>query len=315
MTAQLIDGKAFAQGIRDKVGAAVGRIKQQHGLTPGLAVVLVGDDPASQTYVRNKQKALQEAGMYSRDVRLSAATDCEELLSEINKLNADASIHGILVQLPLPRKEDTEAVINAVDPAKDVDGFHDVNVQKLKEGRDGAVPCTPLGCLLLLKSRLGDDLSGKQAVVLGRSKIVGAPMAELLRREGCKVEVCHSQTPDPAAVTRGGDIVVAAVGKVNLVRGDWIKKGAIVIDVGINSITKPDGKPGLAGDVAREEVMETASAVTPVPGGVWPMTIACLVYNTLKAACAQKGIDCPLSEKDLYQVQAPETAFPASAKA
>lgn len=286
MTANIIDGKAFAADLRSKIADAVTTLKAQHNITPGLAVVLVGDDPASHVYVRNKGKMTVEAGMNSYDHRLPADATREQILAKVQELNNDPQVHGILVQLPLPRKEDETIIINAIDPAKDVDGFHAINVGKLATGQDGMVPCTPLGCLMLLKNELG-DLSGRHAVVVGRSNIVGKPMANLLLQENCTVTVVHSKTQFIKEHTRRADILVAAMGKPEMIDGDWLESGAVIIDVGINRITLPDGSNKLVGDVHFEEAMEIAAAVTPVPGGVGPMTIACLLFNTLKATCAQ----------------------------
>ena len=293
MTATIIDGKAYAASLRQNVAGGVEQVKTSHGLTPGLAVVLVGEDPASQVYVRNKKKMTVEVGMNSFDYPMPADTSREALLAKVAELNADPAIHGILVQLPLPRKEDEDIVIDAIDPAKDVDGFHVINSGKLATGQEGMVSCTPLGCLMLLKDRVG-DLSGRHAVVIGRSNIVGKPMASLLLQESCTVTVCHSRTRNIEEVVRQGDIVVAAVGRPQMVRGSWLKPGATVIDVGINRVEQPDGKAKLLGDVHFEEALEVAGAITPVPGGVGPMTIACLLHNTLKAACAQEKADFPL---------------------
>lgn len=294
MTAALIDGKAFAAKLRAEIATAVASVKEQHGLTPGLAVILVGDDPASQVYVRNKGKACEEAGIASFETILPATTTQDELLAQITRYNADASVHGILVQLPLPAHIDAQQVINAIDPAKDVDGFHVINAGRLAVGQDGLVPCTPLGCLLLLKDKLG-SLAGKHAVILGRSNIVGKPMAQLLLKESCTVTICHSRTEFLVQETRRGDILVAAIGKPEFVKGHWIKPGASVIDVGINRITREDGSTKLVGDVDTVAASEFATFITPVPGGVGPMTIACLLRNTLQAACAIKGIGFPLA--------------------
>ncbi|MBX6322899.1 MAG: bifunctional methylenetetrahydrofolate dehydrogenase/methenyltetrahydrofolate cyclohydrolase FolD [Rhodospirillaceae bacterium] len=290
--AKIIDGKAFAEGLRRRVAEEVSRLKARHGLTPGLAVVLVGEDPASQVYVRNKARETRAAGMASFEHRLPAETAQAELLALVDRLNRDPAVHGILVQLPLPRQIDAQAVIDALDPAKDVDGFHVVNAGRLATGGRGLVPCTPLGCLMLLKDRLG-DLSGRRAVVVGRSNIVGKPMAQLLLAESCTVTIAHSRTRDLPAECRRAEILVAAVGRPEMVRGDWIAPGATVIDVGINRVQGPDGKGRLVGDVAFAEAVERAGAITPVPGGVGPMTIACLLKNTLTAACRQRGIPLP----------------------
>ncbi len=294
--ATIIDGKAFAEGLRQRIGTAVSALKADHALTPGLAVVLVGEDPASQVYVRNKGKQTLEAGMNSFEHKLDADTPEDTLLKLIADLNADAAVNGILVQLPLPGHIDESKVLAAIDPAKDVDGFHVVNVGLLTTGDDKAmVPCTPWGCLMMLKDRLG-DLSGKRALVLGRSNIVGKPMAALLLKESCTVTIAHSRTQDLAEECRRADILVAAVGRPEMVPGDWIKPGATVIDVGINRIDAPEkgeGKSRLVGDVDFESAKDVAGAITPVPGGVGPMTIACLLRNTLAATCLQHGLDVP----------------------
>ena len=287
--AKRIDGKAFAQGLRERVGAAVSSLQRDHGLTPGLAVVLVGEDPASQVYVRNKGKQTLEAGMKSFEHKLPDTTSETELLGLIDQLNADPDVHGILVQLPLPDQIDSHTVINAINPDKDVDGFHLINVGRLSTGASGLVPCTPLGCLMLLKDELG-DLSGKNAVVVGRSNIVGKPMAALLLAESCTVTIAHSRTQDLAGVCREADILVAAVGRPEMIPGDWVKPGATVIDVGINRIEGEEGKTRLVGDVDYASAEAVAGAITPVPGGVGPMTIACLLRNTMQAACAANGI-------------------------
>jgi methylenetetrahydrofolate dehydrogenase (NADP+)/methenyltetrahydrofolate cyclohydrolase len=288
VSSKIIDGKAFAEGLRGRIATEVAALKQKHGLTPGLAVVLVGENPASQVYVRNKAKQTVEVGMDSFEHKLSVETGQAELLALVNKLNADPRVNGILVQLPLPKQIDPQAVLDAIDPAKDVDGFHVVNAGRLATGGDALVPCTPLGCLMLLKDRLG-DLAGKRAVVVGRSNIVGKPMAQLLLGESCTVTVAHSRTRDLAGECRRAEILVAAVGRPEMVRGDWVQPGAVVIDVGINRIER-DGKTKLVGDVAYEEAVKVAGAITPVPGGVGPMTIACLLQNTLTAARRQRGI-------------------------
>ena len=283
MAATIIDGKAFAQKIRQGVAGHVQRLAADHAITPGLAVVLVGQDPASQVYVRNKGIQTREAGMESFEHSLPADTGQEALLALIGRLNADPAVHGILVQLPLPAHLDAEAVINAIDPAKDVDGFHILNAGRLATGQAAMVPCTPLGCVMMLRDRLG-DLSGLNAVVLGRSNIVGKPMAQLLLAENCTVTVAHSRSRDLAAICRGADILVAAVGRAQMVPGDWIKPGATVIDVGINRVER-DGGQRLVGDVDFDSAAAVAGAITPVPGGVGPMTIACLLANTLTACC------------------------------
>jgi len=292
MAARIIDGKAFAARLRGEIAHAVAQVKTAHALTPGLAVVLVGDDPASHVYVANKQKACAEAGIASFETRFAASITQAELLAEIARLNAEPAVHGILVQLPLPPQIDAQAVINAIDPAKDVDGFHVINAGKLAVGQPGLVPCTPLGSLLLLRDALG-TLAGRHAVVLGRSNIVGKPMAQLLLQEHCTVTICHSRTADLAAEVKRADILVAAIGKPEFVPGAWIKPGACVIDVGINRIER-DGKSKLVGDVQFDTAAAVAGAITPVPGGVGPMTIACLLRNTLQAACAAAGVAFPL---------------------
>ncbi len=292
MTADIIDGKAFAASVRERVGKQVAKLQAENGLTPGLAVVLVGEDPASQVYVRNKGKSTQEAGMKSEEIRLDATASQEEVLAVVNRLNADGTIHGILVQLPLPDQVDEMAILDAINPEKDVDGFHVINTGRQAVGLPAMVPCTPLGCLMMLQDKLG-DLSGLNAVVVGRSNIVGKPMASLLLAQSCTVTIAHSRTRDLPAVCRGADILVAAVGRPEMIRGDWVKPGATVIDVGINRIEKEDGKTKLVGDVCFSEASEVAGAITPVPGGVGPMTIACLLANTVTAACRQAGIEEP----------------------
>lgn len=291
MTAEIIDGKAFAAQLREKVAAHVPDFVEAAGRKPGLAVVLVGDDPASQVYVGSKGKATVAAGMESFEHRLPDTTTQDELIAVVERLKADEAVDGILVQLPLPDHVDDKAVIAAIDPAKDVDGFHVVNAGRLAVGEDALVPCTPLGCLMLLKDRLG-DLSGLDAVVVGRSNIVGKPMAQLLLKENCTVTLAHSRTRDLPDVVRRADVVVAAVGRAEMVKGDWLKPGAVVIDVGINRLPPAEeGKKGkLVGDVAFAEA-EHVKAITPVPGGVGPMTIAVLLRNTLVAARARAGLD------------------------
>ncbi|WP_323795148.1 bifunctional methylenetetrahydrofolate dehydrogenase/methenyltetrahydrofolate cyclohydrolase FolD [Nisaea sp.] len=294
-TAALIDGKAFAAGLRERIGAAIADLKSKHGAVPGLAVVLVGEDPASQVYVRNKGKQTIESGMASFEHKLNVSTSQESLLKLIADLNADPAVDGILVQLPLPDHIDAQAVLDTIAPEKDVDGFHVVNAGRLATGGDALVPCTPLGCLLLLRDQLG-DLTGKHAVIVGRSNIVGKPMAALLLRESCTVTVTHSRTKDLPAECRRADILVAAVGRPEMVKGDWVKPGATVIDVGINRIDAPEkgeGKTRLVGDVDFASASEVAGAITPVPGGVGPMTIACLLRNTVEAACRRHGWDMP----------------------
>lgn len=292
-SAQIIDGKQFAVNLRSRIGAETSKLKE-HGITPSLAVVLVGEDPASQVYVKSKSKQAQEAGITAIDKKLPATASEEELLSIVNELNNDPAVHGILVQLPLPDQIDSDKVLRAIAPEKDVDGFHPVNVGLLGSGQmDRAfVPCTPLGCLLMLKDHLG-NLNGKNAVVVGRSNIVGKPMAMLLLGENCTVTVAHSRTQNIEAVCREADILVAAVGRPEMVKGSWIKPGATVIDVGINRIPKEDGKSRLVGDVAFDEAKEVAGAITPVPGGVGPMTIACLLANTVRSAAMANGIAPP----------------------
>ncbi|SEA60823.1 bifunctional methylenetetrahydrofolate dehydrogenase/methenyltetrahydrofolate cyclohydrolase FolD [Rubrimonas cliftonensis] len=292
MTADVIDGKAFAAGIRARVAEGVAAFKASQGFTPGLAVVLVGEDPASQVYVRNKHRQTLEAGMESFEHRLPADTPQADILALVEKLNADPAVNGILVQLPLPDHVDADLVINSVSADKDVDGFHISNVGRLGAGLKAMVPCTPLGSLMLLRDRHG-SLSGMNAVVLGRSNIVGKPMAQLLLKDSCTVTIAHSRTKDIEAVCRGADILVAAVGRPEMVRGSWIRPGATVIDVGINRIETPEGKTRLVGDVHFAEAMEVAGAVTPVPGGVGPMTIACLLANTLTSAHRSVGLPDP----------------------
>jgi methylenetetrahydrofolate dehydrogenase (NADP+) / methenyltetrahydrofolate cyclohydrolase len=289
--ADLIDGAAMARDLRASVGRRVAALERQHGITPGLTVILVGENPASEIYVRSKLKFAVEAGMVSRDIRLSADVTQRELLAQIRELNADPAVDGILVQMPLPRQIDPGAVTDAIDPAKDVDGFHPLNTGLLVAGRPGLVPCTPLGCVMLLRAARG-DLTGLDAVVLGRSDIVGKPMALLLLRESCTVTVAHSKTRALPELCRRADILVAAIGKPEFVRGAWIKPGATIIDVGINRVER-DGKRGIVGDVAFAEARDVAGAITPVPGGVGPMTIACLLENTLRAACLRRGVALP----------------------
>ncbi|HIF79286.1 MAG TPA: bifunctional methylenetetrahydrofolate dehydrogenase/methenyltetrahydrofolate cyclohydrolase FolD [Gammaproteobacteria bacterium] len=289
----IIDGKAFAAELRGRVATAVSRLGSSHGLIPGLAVVLVGEDPASEVYVRNKGKQTVEVGMASFEHRLSDQTTEHELLVLIDQLNSDPTVHGILVQLPLPAQINTHAVINAIDPDKDVDGFHLINVGRLTTGESGLVPCTPLGCMMLLRAYAG-DLSGQNAVIVGRSNIVGKPMAALLLAAHCTVTVAHSRTKDLTDVCRQADILIAAVGRAEMIQGDWIKPGATVIDVGINRIDGENGKKRLVGDVEFASASAVAGAITPVPGGVGPMTIACLLRNTVQAACAANGIDFTL---------------------
>ena len=289
----IIDGKAFAAGLRERVAAKVAALEAQKGVTPGLAVVLVGEDPASQVYVRNKAKQTVECGMESFEHRLSPETGQAELLALVEQLNADARVHGILVQLPLPKQIDANAVINTILPEKDVDGFHVVNAGRLMTGAGKPmVPCTPLGCIMLLKDRLG-DLSGKNAVVVGRSNIVGKPMGQLLLDANATVTIAHSRTADLPGVCRQADILVAAVGRPEMIKGDWVKPGATVIDVGINRIETEGGKARLVGDVDFAGAAAVAGAITPVPGGVGPMTIACLLANTATAAYRSAGLEDP----------------------
>ena len=291
-----IDGKAMAATISARITEETSALKQQHGLVPGLAVVIVGEDAASQVYVRNKQRTAEACGFHSVKHALPATVGEDELLELIDSLNGDAAIHGILVQLPLPGHIDETRITQSILPSKDVDGFHYVNIGKLTAGatRDAFVPCTPAGCMLMIEEQLGKDLSGKTAVVIGRSNIVGKPMAALLLAANATVTICHSRTPDLAAVARGADVLVAAVGRPHMVGGDWVKPGAVVIDVGINRIEIEDGgekRAKLTGDVDYDAAMEVAAAVTPVPGGVGPMTITMLMSNTLRAARLQHGID------------------------
>ena len=295
MAAEIIDGKAFAARVRGQVAEHVVRLKAEHAIIPGLAVVLVGEDPASQVYVRSKGKLTVEVGMHSVEHKLDVDTSEADLLAVIDQLNADTAIHGILVQLPLPKHLNEDLVISSINPAKDVDGFHISNVGLLGTGQKSMVPCTPLGCLMMLRDHFG-SLSGCDAVVIGRSNIVGKPMAQLLLGDSCTVTIAHSRTKDLADVVRRADIVVAAVGRAEMVPGDWIKPGAVVIDVGINRIPAPEkgeGKMQLVGDVDYATCAEVAGAITPVPGGVGPMTIACLLVNTLTATCRANGLPEP----------------------
>jgi methylenetetrahydrofolate dehydrogenase (NADP+)/methenyltetrahydrofolate cyclohydrolase len=291
MSARLIDGKAIAADLRKTIAGDVERLKNAHALTPGLAVVLVGQNPASEVYVRTKSKAVIEAGMRPLDHKLAETVSEIDLLAVIARLNADSAVNGILVQLPLPPQIDTQKVIAAIDPAKDVDGFHPINAGRLASGLPGLVPCTPFGCVLLAKT-VHASLAGMEAVVIGRSNIVGKPVAQLLLGENATVTVAHSKTRDLAATCRRADILVAAIGRAEMVRADWIKPGATVIDVGINRVAGPDGKSRIVGDVAAD-ARNVAGALTPVPGGVGPMTIACLLLNTLRAACAQHNLPPP----------------------
>ncbi|NCX85305.1 MAG: bifunctional methylenetetrahydrofolate dehydrogenase/methenyltetrahydrofolate cyclohydrolase FolD [Rhodobacteraceae bacterium] len=292
MVAQIIDGKLFSQRLRDKVALNVADLKNNHKITPGLAVVLVGEDPASQVYVKSKGKQTKEAGMNSYEYKLKEDTLELDLLKLVNDLNNDDAVHGILVQLPLPPHINEEAVINAIDPAKDVDGFHISNVGLLATGQSSMVPCTPLGCLLMLKEFHG-SLSGMDAVVVGRSNIVGKPMAQLLLNESCTVTITHSRTKNLEHVVGRADIVVAAVGKAEIVKGNWIKPGATLIDVGINRVEESNGSKRLVGDAEFSSCSKVAGAITPVPGGVGPMTIACLLVNTLVACCRKYGLSEP----------------------
>lgn len=288
-----IDGKAIAANLRANISHAVQSLRNTHDLTPGLAVVLVGEHPASQVYVRNKEKQTKAIGMLSRVIRLPAECTQDNLLHHIHQLNSDSTIHGILVQLPLPDHIDSTTILNAVDPNKDVDGFHPINAGKLLTGQPSFVPCTPLGCLLLIK-QVQKEITGAHAVVLGRSNIVGKPVAQLLLQENCTVTMAHSRTQNITEITTQADILVAAVGRPEMVKGDWIKPGAIVIDVGINRVPAPEkgeDQTKLVGDVAFDEAAQIAQAITPVPGGVGPMTIACLLRNTLQAACEAQNID------------------------
>ncbi len=292
--AKIIDGKKFAEGLRANVAKDVADLKKNHNLTPGLAVVLVGEDAASQVYVRNKGEQTKAAGMNSFTFRLPADASEDELLARVEELNNDDAVHGILVQLPVPSHMNADKVINAINPAKDVDGFHVINSGLLATGQDGMVPCTPLGCVMLIKDKLGNDLSGKRALVLGRSNIVGKPMAQLLLRENCTVTIAHSRTVDLADECKRADILVAAVGQAQMVKASWVKPGACIIDVGMNRIPAPErgvGKTRLVGDVDFEDVKNIAGSITPVPGGVGPMTIAVLLASTVTAAKRIHGID------------------------
>ncbi len=297
MSATILDGKAIAAGLRAAVGEAAAALKREHGITPGLAVVLVGDDPASALYVKSKGATAHEAGFRAFDIRQPAALSEKALLAQIAELNADASVHGILVQMPLPKQIDSQRVIAAIDPLKDVDGLHPMNAGRLMSGafgaRHGLVACTPLGALMLIKY-VQADLAGTDAVVIGRSNLVGKPMAQLLLQEHCTVTIAHSRTKHLPALAARADILVAATGRAEMVKGDWVKPGAIVIDVGISRVMLPDGRHKLVGDVAFAEAVQKARAISPVPGGVGPMTIACLMRNTLMAACLQAGLPAPV---------------------
>ena len=295
MSATIIDGKAFAADVRGRVAAQVAALKADHAITPGLAVVLVGEDPASQVYVRSKGKMTAEVGMNSYEHKLAADTPEDVLLALIDKLNNDTNVHGVLVQLPLPDHLNEDLVINSIDPGKDVDGFHISNVGMLATGQNSMVPCTPLGCLMMLRDHHG-SLSGLNAVVVGRSNIVGKPMAALLLRDSCTVTIAHSRTKDIEKLCQGADILVAAVGRAEMITGDWVKPGATVIDVGINRLDAPEKgecKTRLVGDVDFASASDVAGAITPVPGGVGPMTIACLLANTLTACCRENGLAAP----------------------
>jgi methylenetetrahydrofolate dehydrogenase (NADP+)/methenyltetrahydrofolate cyclohydrolase len=298
MTAQIIDGKSYAEGLRGRIAGHVARLKAEHGITPGLAVVIVGNDPGSQIYVAQKAKQTVEVGMHSEKYELPDTTSEAEVLALVEKLNADPKIHGILVQLPLPRQVDPNKVIATISPDKDVDCFTPASVGKVQIGLPGPVACTPLGCLMLLRDFVG-DLAGKHAVIVGRSNLVGKPMAQLLLRENCTVTIAHSRTVDLPGIVRQADIVVAAVGRPRMIKGDWIKPGAAVIDVGINRVPAPDkgeGKTRIVGDVDYTSAMPVAGWITPVPGGVGPMTIACLLANTVTTASLVNGLAPP---KDL----------------
>lgn len=295
MTAQVIDGKAFAATIREKIASHVARLKEVHNVTPGLAVILVGEDPASEVYVRNKNKSTIEVGMNSYEHKLPADTSETDLYALIDQLNADPAVHGILCQFPVPEHLSERDIVARIDPAKDVDGLHVINAGLLASGQRAMVSCTPLGCLMLLRDQFG-SLSGKNAVVIGRSNLVGKPVAQLLLRDSCTVTIAHSRTANIEEVVRRADIVVAAVGRAQMVKGDWIKPGAVVIDVGINRIPAPErgeGKMRLVGDVDYGSVAQVAGAITPVPGGVGPMTIACLLANTVTACCRSNGFPEP----------------------
>jgi methylenetetrahydrofolate dehydrogenase (NADP+)/methenyltetrahydrofolate cyclohydrolase len=292
MPAAIIDGKVIAADLRQRVAAEAARARRDHGLMPGLAVVLVGNDPASEVYVRSKARQTEAAGMASFEHRLAADTAQADLLALIARLNADPAVHGILVQLPLPAGLDAQAVINAIDPAKDVDGLHPINAGRLATGLPALTPCTPLGCIILTRT-VRSSLAGLDAVVIGRSNLVGRPLVQLLLNENATVTIAHSRTRDLAAICARADLVYAAVGRPEMVKGGWIKPGATVIDVGINRLPGADGKSRLVGDVAFDEAREVAGAITPVPGGVGQMTVACLLVNTLRAACAIKGLPAP----------------------
>jgi methylenetetrahydrofolate dehydrogenase (NADP+)/methenyltetrahydrofolate cyclohydrolase len=295
--ATIIDGRALAARLRQRIAEAAERLREEHGITPGLAAVLVGDDPASQVYVRNKARACADAGIASFEFPLPGNADLAAILDLVGRLNADERVDGILVQLPLPKGIEPQRVIAAIDPAKDVDGFHPVNVGRLWSGDPGLIPCTPQGCLMLLRG-VKARLAGAEAVVIGRSQIVGRPVAALLLAADCTVTLVHSKTRDLPAVCRRADILVAAIGRPQLVKGDWIKPGATVIDVGINRIATPDAGVRLVGDVDFAAARRIAGAITPVPGGVGPMTIACLLRSTLLAACRRRGLPDPAALSD-----------------
>lgn len=292
MPASIIDGKAIAAALREDCAREAARLARDHGITPGLAVVLVGNDPASEVYVRNKGKQTRAAGMASFEHALPADTSEADLLALIGKLNRDPAVHGILMQLPLPKSLDPQKIVAAIDPAKDVDGLHPINAGRLATGLPALTPCTPLGCVILTKT-VHASLQGMDAVVIGRSNLVGRPLVQLLLNENATVTIAHSRTRDLKRVVRSADLVYAAVGQKEMVRGDWLKPGATVIDVGITRVPGPNGKDRLVGDVAYDEALQVAGAITPVPGGVGPMTIACLLVNTLRAACAIHGLPAP----------------------
>ena len=292
MGARIIDGKAIAAALRARVAGAVADLSMRHGVTPGLAVVLVGDNPASETYVASKTKATLETGMRSFDHRLPDSISQDALIALVERLNDDPAVHGILVQLPLPGQIDPQLALDAIDHRKDVDGFHPLSAGRLASGLPALMPCTPLGCIILAKT-VHPSLAGMNAVVIGRSNIVGKPLTQMLLAEDATVTIAHSKTRDLPAVCRGADLLIAAVGRPQMVRRDWIKPGATVIDVGINRVITPDGNSKIVGDVAFDEAAEVADAITPVPGGVGPMTIACLMANTVRAACALNGLPPP----------------------
>jgi methylenetetrahydrofolate dehydrogenase (NADP+)/methenyltetrahydrofolate cyclohydrolase len=301
MTAQIIDGKGIAADLRGKVADAVHRLVRDRGIVPGLAVVLVGNNPASEVYVSSKMKMTSGSGMRSYDHRLPETTTEDELLTLIGRLNADPTVHGILVQLPLPAHIDAQKVLGTLDPRKDVDGFHPVNAGRLSTGLPAMTPCTPLGCIYLAKT-VRPSLTGLEAIVIGRSNIVGKPLVQLLLNENATVTIAHSKTQDLPGVCRRADLVFAAVGRPEMIRRDWVKPGATVVDVGINRVPGAAGKARLVGDVAFAEVSEVAGAITPVPGGVGPMTIACLLANTLRAACTIAGYQMPASGMGIENV-------------